>query len=202
MKGYSLSSGYDPQITQGVITLAFKVFGIVVSIVIGIASGGQPILGYNYGAKKNSRVKKTYFYILIATIIVGIISTILFEACPKLFLLIFGDGGDQVDKTAYAEFTVKTFRIYLGFIALTCIIKVSAIFLQSIGKPILAATVSMCRDVIVLVPAAIIMCVCGGVDLLLWSAAISDCASFILCVIIIISVLKKMPKDNKDTALL
>lgn len=201
LKGYSLSSGYDPQITQGVITLAFKVFGIVVSIVIGIASGGQPILGYNYGAKKNSRVKKTYFYILIATIIVEIISTILFEACPKLFLLIFGDGGDQVDKTAYAEFTVKTFRMYLGFIALTCIIKVSVIFLQSIGKPILAATVSMCRDVIVLVPAAIIMCVCGGVDLLLWSAAISDCASFILCVIIIILVLKKMPKDNKDTAL-
>ncbi|MCM1290046.1 MAG: MATE family efflux transporter [Corallococcus sp.] len=201
LKVYSAANGYDPQITQGVLTLAFKVFGIVVSIVIGIASGGQPILGYNYGAKKYGRVKKTYKYILFATLIVGVIATVLFEACPKLFLLIFGDGGDKADKVAYAQFTVLTFRIYLGFIALTCIIKVSAIFLQSIGKPVLAAIISMCRDVIILVPAAIVMCVCGGVNLLLWSAPISDCVSFVLCVVIIWSVLKKMPKTDVDEVL-
>lgn len=198
LKVYSTASGYDPQITQGVVTLAFKVFGIIVSIIVGIASGGQPILGYNYGAKKYKRVRRTYRYILLATLIVGVVATILFEACPKLFLLIFGDGGDKVDKDIYAQFTVLTFRIYLGFIALTCIIKVSAIFLQSIGKPILAATLSMCRDVIFLVPAAIIMCVYGGVDLLLWSAPISDCLSFVLCIVIVWLVLSKMPKNDES----
>ena len=196
LKIYSAASGYDPQITQGVITLAFKVFGIVVSIIVGIASGGQPIVGYNYGAKKYNRVRKTYKYILIATLIVGVVATVLFEACPRLFLLIFGDGGAKVDKAAYAQFTVLTFRIYLGFILLTCIIKVTAIFLQSIGKPILAATISMCRDVIFLVPTAIVMCVYGGVNLLLWSAPISDCLSFALCVVMVMLVLKRMPKSD------
>jgi len=201
LKVHSVASGYDPQITQGVVTLAFKVFGIVISVIVGIASGGQPILGYNYGAKKYRRVRKTYRYILLATLVVGAIATVLFEACPKLFLLIFGDGGDKVDKAAYAQFTVLTFRIYLGFIALTCLIKVTAIFLQSIGKPVLAATLSMCRDVIFLVPSAIVMCVYGGVDLLLWSAPISDCLSFALCVVIVWLVLKKMPKsDETDNA--
>lgn len=197
LKVYSTTSGYDPQITQGVITLAFKVFGIVVSIIVGIASGGQPILGYNYGAKKYNRVRKTYKYILLATLIVGVIATVLFEACPKLFLMIFGDGGDKVDKTVYAQFTVLTFRSYLGFIALTCIIKVSAIFLQSIGKPVLAATLSMCRDVVFLVPSAIVMCVYGGVDLLLWSAPISDVLSFAMCTAIVWLVLNKMPKTDE-----
>jgi len=36
----------------GIFTVVFKVFGIVISVAIGVASGGQPILGYNYGAKK------------------------------------------------------------------------------------------------------------------------------------------------------
>lgn len=173
------------------------VFGIVVSIIVGIASGGQPIVGYNYGAKKYDRVKQTYKYILIATVIVGAIATVLFEACPTLFLLIFGDGGSAVDKTMYSEFTALTFRIYLGFILLTCVTKVTAIFMQSIGKPVKAAVISMCRDVVFLVPPAIIMCVFGGVDLLLWSAPIADVLAFALSVVLIVLELKKMPPQIK-----
>ncbi len=193
---YSASSGYDIMVTQGVITLAFKVFGIVVSIIVGIASGGQPIVGYNYGAKKYDRVKQTYKFILIATVIVGIIATILFEACPTLFLLIFGDGGSSVDKTMYSNFTALTFRIYLGFILLTCVTKVTAIFMQSIGKPVKAAVISMGRDVVFLVPPAILMCVFGGVDLLLWSAPIADVLAFILSAVLVVSELKRMPEQE------
>lgn len=192
---YSVSSGYDIMVTQGVITLAFKVFGIVVSIIVGIASGGQPIVGYNYGAKKYDRVIKTYKYIMIATVIVGVVATILFEACPKLFLLIFGDGGSAVDKTMYSDFTALTFRIYLGFILLTCVTKVTAIFMQSIGKPVKAAVISMCRDVLFLVPPTIIMCVFGGVDLLLWSAPIADVLAFILTVVLVTAEIKSMYKQ-------
>lgn len=193
---YSESSGYDIMVTQGVITLAFKVFGIVVSIITGIASGGQPIVGYNYGAKKYDRVKQTYKLIMIATVIVGIIATVLFEACPTLFLLIFGDGGSAVDKTMYSNFTALTFRIYLGFILLTCITKVTAIFMQSIGKPVKAAVISMGRDVVFLVPPAILMCAFGGVDLLLWSAPIADILAVILSSALVIFELKRMPKQN------
>ncbi len=98
---YSANSGYDTAITQGVITLAFKVFGIVVSVAIGIASGAQPVIGYNYGAKKYDRVKKALLYMMIATVVVGVISTIIFEAVPQVFLLIFGNGGKGVDPVKY-----------------------------------------------------------------------------------------------------
>lgn len=194
---YSALSGYDVQITQGVITLAFKVFGIVISIIVGIAAGGQPILGYNFGAGNLNRVRKTMRYILISTAITGIIATILFEACPDLFLYIFGTGGDGVDPVAYKTFTELTFRIYLGFIFFTSILKVIAIFFQAIGQPLKATAISLCRDVVFLVPAAIIFCVVGGIDLLLWSAPLTDALTFILAVSLYIAFLKKYFPKNK-----
>jgi len=199
LKNYSVSSGYDAQITQGVFTLAFKVFGIIVSVIIGVACGGQPIVGYNYGAKNYSRVKKTYKYIIIVSLVVGIIATILFECCPQVFLAMFGDGGDGVDKTAYAQFTALTFRKYLSLIALTCVVKATSIFLQSIGRPILAAVIAMCRDVVFLVPATIILCTAGGVNAMLWSGPITDGLSLILSAAIIISVFRKYLSDEKET---
>lgn len=195
---YSAGSGYDTAITQGVITLAFKVFGIVVSVAIGIASGAQPVIGYNYGAKKYDRVKKALLYMMIATVIVGVISTIIFEAIPQVFLLIFGDGGEGVDPVIYKEFTCLTFRIYLGFILFTCLVKNLAIFFQAIGSPVKATIISMTRDVIILVPLSIIMAKFGGIQALLWSAPISDTVGVILAVILTVHALAIMNKKAKE----
>ncbi len=193
---FSASSGYSAEITQSVITLAFKVFGIVISIVVGIASGGQPIIGYNYGAKKFDRVKSALKMMLIATVAVGIVATLVFELFPKLFIYIFGDGGQGVDPEAYSAFTYLTFRIYLGTILLTCIIKVLAIFFQSIGSPVKAALITMARDVIFLVPLSIWFAYAGGIGLLLWAAPVSDALALILTVFLSIFALKNM-KENR-----
>ena len=56
-----------------------KVFGIVVSIVVGVSLGGMPIIGYNMGAQNMKRVKETIKCILITNFIIGIIAFILFE---------------------------------------------------------------------------------------------------------------------------
>ncbi len=190
----SFSGIYTPAVTQGVITLAFKVFGIVVSIVVGIAAGGQPIIGYNYGAKQYDRVKETFKKIMTATIIVGIVSTLIFEICPQIFLYIFGDGGAGVNPELYRDFTCLTFRIYLGFILLTCVIKAASIFFQSIGKPVTASLISMFRELIFLIPATIILVNVGGIDAMLWSAGISDVLTFIFTVISLVLIFKKLPQ--------
>ena len=186
--------------------MAFKVFGIVVSIVVGIAAGGQPIIGYNYGAKRYDRVKEAFRKIMIATVIVGVVATIIFEACPEIFLYIFGNGGEGVNHELYREFTCLTFRIYLGFILLTCVIKTASIFFQSIGKPILASLISMFRELIFLIPATLILVNVGGINAMLWSAGISDVLTFVFAVICMVLVIKKFPQtvisggyDDKTT---
>ena len=138
---YGASSIYGSDIPISVFSIQTKVYTIVSNIAVGIALGGQPIVGYNYGAQKLDRVRQTYRYILISSLSVGIISTLLFEFYPEKIILIFGKQNDL-----YMEFAVKSFRIFLGLCFITCFIKISSIFFQSIGKPIHSMVASVMRD--------------------------------------------------------
>ncbi len=170
----------------GMLTIAFKVFGIVISIIVGIACGGQPIIGYNYGARRFDRVKQTLKYIMISTLIVGLLATCLFLFLPKQIFALFG-------YSQVSDFGVKCFTIYMNMILLTCFTKTTAIFFQSIEKPVKATLVAMCRDVLFLVPLTFIM-YNFGVDAFLWSAPISDILTTILAVIFLVLVFKEFGK--------
>ena len=76
---YGAISKYGADIPIAVIGIAMKVFTIVINIVVGIILGAQPILGFNYGAKKFDRVRETFKIVLTSTIIIGLIATLIFE---------------------------------------------------------------------------------------------------------------------------
>ncbi len=174
----------------GLLTIAFKVFGIIISIAVGISAGGQPILGYNYGAKKYHRVKQTFKYIMRTTIIVGLVSTILFEACPQLILAIFG-------YTQVPEFGLLIFRIYLGFILLTCITKSVSIFFQAVGCPVKSTLIAMLRDLIFLVPLTILLPLSTHtIYPFYWAAPISDILTTLVAIIFLVNLFKQMEKDK------
>lgn len=175
----------------GLLTIAFKVFGIVISIIVGVACGGQPIIGYNYGAKKYNRVKEAYKYIFIITVIVGVIATILFEICPMAIFKLFG-------YSTISSFGLNTFRIYLSLILFTCLTKATSIFFQAVGEPIKATILTMLRDLIILVPLAIIFPLIGGMNLFLWSAPVSDVITIIIMIILIIPFMKKLKSTNEN----
>ena len=174
----------------GIFTVAFKVFGIVISVAVGIASGGQPIIGYNYGAKKYDRVKSAFLLILAATAIVGVVATVLFEACPEALLGIFGYTQDVCTPAEFA-LGLSAFRIYIGFIFLTCIIKVSSIFFQSVGMPFKAMLLGLLRDVIVVVPLAYLLPLISR-EAFYWSAPISDAVAFVTALIFLANVFRQM----------
>ena len=111
---YGASSKYGPDIPIASLGITMKVFSIVINIVVGIIVGGQPILGYNYGAKKMSRVKETYKIIARLTILVGIIATLIFQICPMLVINIFGS-----ESALYNEFAELCFIIFISLVTLT-----------------------------------------------------------------------------------
>lgn len=195
---FEYSAPYDSAITTAVVNIAFKVFGIIISIIIGISAGGQPILGYNYGAKKFDRVRKTFKLIMISSIIVGIVATLLFELCPQVIFQIFGNGGEGVDNAMYMEFATLTFRCYLSCILLTCITKATSIFFQAIGKPITSTLIAMLRDLIFLVPLVLVMTSNWGITGLLWSAPISDVLDMIVAGGCIIAFLSKLKREETN----
>ncbi len=197
---YGKDSKYGINDPQAIVGVVMKVFSIVVNIVVGIAAGAQPVIGYNYGAKKYDRVKKGYRIIIISSAIVGIIATILFQSIPRQIVGIFGANTSNPD--LYFEFGEKTIRIYLMLILFTCIQKVSSIFLQSISSPLKATLLSLTRDVICFVPLTLLLPMGLGIEGVLWAAPISDTISFVLTVILIAVELRKMnqPKNEKIAA--
>lgn len=192
-------SPYGADIPLSVIGIVMKVFAIVISFAVGIAVGGQPIIGYNYGAGNLKRVFKTYRLIIAANILVGLAATLLFECCPQVIVSLFGS-----ESGLYNEYADLCFRVFLSGILLCCIQKASSIFLQSIGKPVKATLLSLSRDVVFLVPGVILLSGAFGVTGLLWSAPIADVLSLILTVTLIgieykTITHKEEPQDERET---
>lgn len=177
--------------------IVFKIFAIVLAFSLGVAVGGQPIIGFNYGAKQYKRVLETYKLILIANIIIGIISMLLFELIPNYIVNLFGGHANNLE--FYQEYACLSFRIYLGGILLCCIQKSSCIFLQSIDKPYKAMILSLMRDVIILVPGVCILGLCGNLYTMLWAGPVSDIGAFIVTVIFVTIECKKISKLAKET---
>ena len=170
-----------------VIGICMKIFGIVVSIVIGVSLGGMPIIGYNMGAKNLNRVKETIKYILITNLIIGLLSFILFQVFPTFIINIFGKG----NSLEYLEYANYCLRIFLGGIILTCLIKSISILLQSMGSSFKSTLLALSRDVIFFVPSIIIIAsISHSVVTMLWSAIIADVLSFILGLILLKSEFK------------
>ena len=174
-----------------VIGICMKVFGIVVSTVIGVSLGGMPIIGYNMGAKNIKRVKETIKYILIINFIIGFIAFILFEFFPKFIINIFGNG----NSAEYMEYAKYCLNIFLGGIIFTCFTKSISILLQSMGSSLKSTLLALSRDVIFFVPAIIIIAkLTNSVVTMLWSAIIADILAFITGVILLKNELKKAEK--------
>ena len=180
----------------GALGIVFKIFAIVLAFSLGVAVGGQPIIGFNYGAKKYKRVLETYKLIIIANIIIGIISMLVFEFVPNFIVNLFGGHANNLE--FYQEYACLSFRIYLGGILLCCIQKASCIFLQSIDKPYKAMTLSLMRDVILLVPGVCILGLCGNLYTMLWAGHVSDIGAFIVTVIFATMECRKISKLAKE----
>ncbi len=101
----SVYGGEIPLACAGIIT---KVNMIFMSFVIGISQGTQPVIGFNYGAKKYARVRKTYLLALSAASFLSLIAFICFQAFPRQIIAIFGNGSEL-----YFQFSERYFRIYM-----------------------------------------------------------------------------------------
>lgn len=187
----STGVAYGAVTPLAVVGIVMKVFGIVVSIVIGISLGGQPIIGFNMGAGNMERVKETIQLITQLVIGVGVLSFLLFEFAPDVIIFLFGSHNTP----EYMEYARLCIRIFLGGIILTCYIKSAAIILQSMGNSMKSTVLALLRDVIIFVPASIIIAsITRSIVTMLWAAIISDIIAAIIGFILVQSEIKKCEK--------
>lgn len=202
---YGAISRYGVDIPIAIIGIESKVFTVVINLVVGIVLGCQPIIGYNVGAKNYARVRQLYKSILICTIIIGVVSTVLFELAPQAVVGIFGKPTNIPNSEDYWVFAEKTFRIFLSLVTFTCIIKMTSIFFQAVGKPMQAVISSMIRDIVCFIPLILILPMFLSIEGILFAAPIADFIAMIVAASLTISFMKSLRSDyaeqKKETVL-
>ena len=189
---YGAASKYGADIPITVIGIVMKVNQVLVAILIGISSGAQPILGYNYGAGNMNRVKKTYRTMVFACLAVALVGCVIFQCSPQSIVNIFGSESDL-----YNEFAARAFRIFLMMCIPMAYQVSSSVFLQAIGKPMPSMISALLRQLIIFVPVAVILPQYMGLDGVLWSAPISDLSSAVVTLIMILFVMKKINRKER-----
>lgn len=193
---YGAISHYGVDIPIAIIGIESKVFTVVINMVVGIVLGCQPIIGYNMGARNYDRVKKLYKRILLCTIVIGVVSTLLFELAPKAVVGIFGTPTNIPNPEDYWIFAEKTFRIFLAFVTFTCIIKMTSIFFQAVGKPTQAVVSSMIRDIVCFIPLILILPNFFGIEGILFAAPIADLIAMIVAATLTISFMRSIKEEQ------
>ena len=199
---YGNLSRFGSDIPISVFSIQTKVYTIVCNIAVGIALGGQPILGYNFGAGKMDRVKLCYRKILFSSLTVGIVSALIFIFCPQIIIGIFGKQNEL-----YMEFAVTSFRIFLSLCFITVFIKISSIFFQAIGKPAQAMIASVIRDMLCFVIFTLTLCAFfegreagTGIYGILFASPLSDLVAGIVVTVLTVRFFKNMNSSCKAGA--
>ena len=189
---YGAYSKYGSEIPITVLGIVMKISQILNSIIIGIAAGAQPIVGYNYGAGKYDRVKQTLKMVLGLSLIVSTVAFILFQAFPRQLISIFGSGDEL-----YMEFACLSFRIYLMLCICNGVQIPSGIFFQAIGKSFKSAILSLSRQILILIPAFAILGKVFGIQGMLYAGPFADGTAFVIAVILLVLEVKNLGKSNK-----
>lgn len=181
------------QIPMAVVGIVMKFFQIVISIVVGMAAGCIPIVGYNMGAQRTERVKKLFTMLLIAEACVGAVALLLVELLPQQLIAIFGAKNESPYYTAFA---IKAFRVYLCMMIFACVNKAAFIFLQAMGRAFASTMLSMLREIVFGVGFALLLPCWYGLDGVLYSMPVSDILTMVASAIVIVLTYRKLRPAN------
>ena len=119
---------------------------LLVTVVLGICQGMQPIVGYNYGARKFHRLKRAYWLAVAAATVVTVVGQLVGTIIPSVVARAFTTDADLIAASDYALRTCLVWFWAVGFQI------ISTAFFQSIGKAGKSIFLSLSRQVIFLIP--------------------------------------------------
>ena len=184
------------QIPMAVVGIVMKFFQIVISVVVGMAAGCIPVVGYNMGAQQPQRVRQLLTKLLLAETAVGAVGFVFVEFLPRQLIAIFGAANES---TYYTDFAIHAFRTYLCMIVLACVNKATFIFLQSMGKAAASTMLSMMREVVFGVGLALLLPCFFGLDGVLYSMPLSDILTFLIAIVLLIRTYRQLRQCTPHT---
>ena len=165
----------------------------IFSVCLGIGQGFQPVAGFNFGAKKYSRVKKGFLFTwLLGTCLLGLASVGVFVFADR-FVAIFRDDHQVIEIGIYA---MRAQCIALFFVPF-CVCN-NMIF-QSIGYRFNATFLSSLRNGVCLIPVLLMLNAFLGITGVQVAQAVADVITFFICIPFTIHLFRSLPADGEDT---
>ncbi|ADZ85133.1 MATE family efflux transporter [Cellulosilyticum lentocellum] len=177
---YGSQSIYGSEIPLACSGIVMKTNAILISVIIGISQGAQPIISFNYGAKNYDRVSGIYKLAVSSSLVISVLGFIAFQFFPKQVISLFGTG-DQL----YFEFAVKFMRIFLFMVLINGVQIISSNFFAAIGKAIKGVFLSLSRQVLFLIPLILVLPFFYGIDGILFAAPVADALAFCVTITLI-----------------
>ncbi len=164
---------------QTVFGIYFKLQSFVLMPVFGLNNGMVPIVAYNYGAKNKKRITKTITLSIIYACVIMILGLLAFQLLPKQLLMIFDTGKDDMKQIISLGIPMLR-KISLSFIFAGFCIVAASVF-QALGNGVISLVVSVCRQLVVLVPVAFLLATAThDVNMIWYSFPIAELMSFTL----------------------
>lgn len=166
--------------------VAMKANMLVVMLQIGLAQGIQPLIGYCYGAKNYSRMKKSVRFGMMCNIIIGASVTAFYIAYRQQVIQVFIDNADVV------SYGVKMLTALMAPGTLLGVMFIINFAFQGMGKGMQSLVLAAGRQGLVYLPMLFVMDRLVGLEGLIWSQPIADAVCIVLSVIMFASTIKKL----------
>lgn len=196
LRSYGTHSVYGSDIPLAVAGIVAKVFTIFSAFLLGASSGGQPIYGVNYGAGNNARVRQTLKTTMTISIVMGVVATVIFEVFPRPIISLFG-GGNEL----FMNYAVKYMRVYFSTSIFSGLFVCINTFFPSVGEAKAAATESLFKQVVLMVPLLFVCTKIGGVDGIMYATPVTDIATFGMCAFMLRRFVKNKLKTSDSLRL-
>lgn len=157
----------------------FKLQSFFFMPIFGLNNGMVPIIAFNYGAQKKKRITQTIRLSCILAFGVTLLGFFIFQLIPDRLLMLFNASEDMIAIGTTALRAISWSYLVAGL----CIV-ISSVY-QALGNGLYSLIVSICRQLLVLLPSAWILAELSGLDAVWWSFPIAEVVSIFVSVILL-----------------
>lgn len=183
-----LASYGDTQVAA--MGVAMKANMLVILLQIGLATGIQPLIGYNYGSGNTKRMKKIMWFGMMCNVVFGICITIVYFIFSKPIIQIFIDDADVIK---YGIDMLRAIMLSGPFVG---ILFVFTNAFQAMGKAIPSLILSLSRQGLVFFPVLILFNKLLGLKGIVYSQPIADFAAIFLALAMFLIINKNLKKNH------
>ena len=179
--------------------IAVSAMGIVNTVqilmimpIIGLNQGVQPIVSYNFGAKKYQRIKDTEKLAITIATAICLIGWIITRIFPEQIVTLFNQESELIE---FGRFAILTWFWMVPFVGIQML---GSSFFQAVGKPKVSLFLTLTRQVIFLIPAVIIFARLWGINGLMYAGPVADGVSALVTTVLFINGIRNLSKLQKE----